>query len=66
MANSLKAKDETLNLMRERNILEYVEHLNCNGWQKLTSAGLQVEKKYYVVKLLVTNKHYVITNHVLC
>ena len=43
MANSLKAKDETLNLLRGRNFLKHIQNLNLNGWHKLTSSGLEVE-----------------------
>ncbi|CAB3995926.1 F-box LRR-repeat 6-like [Paramuricea clavata] len=42
MANSLKAKDETLNLLRGRNFLKHIQNLNFNGWHKLTSSGLEV------------------------
>jgi hypothetical protein len=44
MANSLKAKDETVNLLRGRNFLKHVQDLNFNGWHKLTSPGLEVEQ----------------------
>ncbi len=43
LMNSVKAKDETLDLMRGRNILKYVQDLNLNCWQKLTNSGLEVE-----------------------
>ena len=36
------AKDDTLKLLRDKNLLSEAEQLNFSGWQKLTSSSLEV------------------------